>query len=355
MKRIIGVFLLFFATFASSFAAETPKDSKTLAIYGLVSSYMNWKEIAGAYAKKTGIQPTLDLKGGSSISLAALEVEREKPVGNGAFYATIIAIEANNKGLHQFYKPAGYEKIPNELKDPEGYWWSISTSNITINANTEILKKKGLEVPGSWADLIHPRYKNMVTIVHPAQGGTAYCFVFSINMILGGNETDFRPAFRYLKTLKNNGTRFVRENMVQGLVTGEYPITIDAEGNGLLAKYVRNGPVSVVIPEEGVASVALGMGLAKGAPEAAATKKFFDWLLTDEAQGLVARAYFRPVVKGMIPADIAGKFPDIGGKLVTYDQVYAAKIAPSLKEAFNEIIDQGAEIDETLRRKNLLQ
>ncbi|HWQ61314.1 MAG TPA: hypothetical protein VN521_03325, partial [Negativicutes bacterium] len=99
---------------------------------------------------------------------------------------------------------------------------------------------------------------------------------------------------------------------------------------------------------------ALGMGMAKGAPEAKETKAFYDWLLTEEAQGMIARAYFRPVVPGMIPADIKDRFPTID-KLVSYDQVHAAKVAKGLKEAFAEIVEQGADQDTVLRKKNLLK
>ncbi|HWQ62342.1 MAG TPA: extracellular solute-binding protein [Negativicutes bacterium] len=330
-------------------------ESKTLAIYNLGSSFGNWKLIAESYASKTGVKPTLDLKHGSGVALAALQAEQKNPVANGAYYPPAFAIEAVNKGLHQAYKPANFDKIPKELKDPDGYWWTTSSVLLGINVNTDVLKKKGLPVPQSYYDLLKPEYRNMVVVGHPGWGGTAYSIAYALNFLLGGNESDFRPGFKYLKALKDNGAKFVEATLTQGTVSGEYPITLDAEANGLTAKYSLKAPVEVLVPKEGVSMMALTMGMTKGAPEAEATKRFFDWLLSAEAQQIIARAYHRPAIEGMIPPDIADRFPDTRGKVVLYDQLHAAKVNRSVREAFAAIVEQGADLESTLRQKGLLK
>src|SRR5262249_12907579 len=83
------------------------------------------------------------------------------------------------------------------------------------------------------------------------------------------------------------------------------------DGNGYKMKWVDKGPVEVVIPKDGTVSMPLVMGMVKGAPHAAATKKYFDWLLTPEAQGEFAKSFFRPVVAGTLPPELKPKFlPD---------------------------------------------
>ncbi|MEW5817864.1 MAG: extracellular solute-binding protein, partial [Spirochaetota bacterium] len=230
-----------------------------------------------------------------------------------------------------------------------------ATTNIVIGINTDVLKKKGLAPPRSWADLLKPEYKALTLSMDPTWGGTAYTFLYTMNFVMKGNETDFRPGFKYLKALKDNGTAYVSEIITDKLISGECAIAIDAEGNILHGKYVRKAPIEVVIPSEGVSSMALAMGMAKGAPEPDLTKSFYDWLIGPKAQGLVAQAFFRPVIANAIPADFKDKFPSTEGRMVVYSQDNAAEVAPSLKKAFTEYVVRGADLEKTLRKHGLLK
>jgi len=88
-------------------------------------------------------------------------------------------------------------------------------------------------------------------------------------------------------------------------------IWINADGNGYKMKWIDKGPVEVVVPKDGTVSMPLVMGMVKGAPHAAATERYFDWLLSPEAQAAFAQSFFRPVVAGTLPAELRGKFlPD---------------------------------------------
>jgi putative spermidine/putrescine transport system substrate-binding protein len=86
--------------------------------------------------------------------------------------------------LHQPYKPQGWEKIPDALKDPDGKWWTVHTGNIAILVNTSALK--GKPVPRSFADLLKPDYKGMIVYDDPNIHGTGFTFVYGINALLGG-------------------------------------------------------------------------------------------------------------------------------------------------------------------------
>jgi putative spermidine/putrescine transport system substrate-binding protein len=221
------------------------------------------------------------------------------------YYSGAIGFQAAGKGLHEPYKPAGWEKIPAGLKDPNGLWWTVHTSAIAFVVNTKALG--GAPVPRSWRDLLKPAYKGKIAYDDPTWGGTSYTLVYGLNSLMGGDEKNFKPGLAYLKKLDANVSSYPRESIYNAVLRGEVPIWINADGNGYKMKHVDGGPVEVVIPAEGTFTMPLVMALVKGAPHKAEAKKYLDWLLSPAAQAEFAKSYFLPVVPGTLPKEIAGR------------------------------------------------
>src|ERR1700732_1003380 len=289
----------------SSARAAAPAAEKVVIQYDCIPNYANWGSVTALYKKVSGVTVPPDPKG-SSVAMAALEREREHPVADCAYYSGAIGFQAAQKGLHQPYKPRGWEAIPAALKDPCGLWWTIHTSTIAILVNTKALG--GAPVPRSWQDLLKPVYKGKVAYDDPTWGGTSYTLIYGLNQLLGGSDQDFRPGLAYLKKLDANVSSYPRESIYNAVLRGEVPIWINADGNGYKMRHVDGGPIEVVIPAEGSFTMPLVMGMAKGAPHPEETRKYFDWLLTREAQAEFAKAFFRPVLARAMPADVAAKF-----------------------------------------------
>ena len=185
--------------------------------------------------------------------------------------------------------------------------------------NTSTLN--GKPVPRSFADLLKPEYKGMVVYDDPRIHGTAFTFVYGINHLLGGGA-DMDQGFTYLKKLHPNILKYAKENSYNDLMRGEVPIWINADGNGLKAKHVDNAPIEVVIPAEGAITMPLVMALVRGAPRPPEAKKYLDWLLGEEAQALMAEAFFQPVMKVNLAAELQSKFPPA--------HAYAKAVVPPL-------------------------
>jgi iron(III) transport system substrate-binding protein len=67
----------------------------------------------------------------------------------------------------------------------------------------------------------------------------------------------------------------------------------------------------VVVPKEGMPLSSLSVGVSKYAPQADAAKKFVDFLLTPEAQNLLAGRYFRPArIDITVPAEDRADYPE---------------------------------------------
>ncbi|WP_082528983.1 MULTISPECIES: extracellular solute-binding protein [unclassified Bradyrhizobium] len=349
MTRFFGSCTL--AILAVAYAATPALAQKLLTIYDLPSKYMDWGGLADGYDKKGLVKLTRDLKNGSSTALAAMKAEAGNPQTNGAYWALDIAVEAQRAGLTVPYKPKGFDAIPAALKEPAGYWWAVGSAYIVIGVNKDVLAKRNLKAPMGWADLLKPEYKGLVCSMDPTWSGTASVFMYGINFILGGSKDDFTPGMTWLRDYQKNGQQFRTEIVAPRLATGECPITIDAEGNILIDK-LKGAPVDVVIPSEGVVSVNVGMSMAKGAPMPEETKAFFDWLLSSEAQEIIARAYFRPAIAGAVPPDVANVMPKVE-KVVALDLQHQADVVTKLKRAFTDIVSRGGDLSSTLKSAEL--
>jgi putative spermidine/putrescine transport system substrate-binding protein len=274
--------------------------------YDNIPNYANWGEVTQAYRLKTGVIVPPDMKG-SSAALAALEAEQAKPQADCAYYSGAIGYQAAQKGLHASYKPAGWDRIPDGLKDPEGKWFTVHTATIAFIVNLPALN--GKPIPQTWDDLLKPEYQGMIAYDDPTWGGTSFTMVYGLNALKGGSAADFKPGLEYLKKLDANVLNYPRDSIYNDVLRGEIPIWINADGNGLKMKHVDGGDVEVVIPKDGSVSMPLVMGMVKGAPNEERVKAYLDWLLTEEAQALFAKAFFRPVIPGSMPQEIAAKFP----------------------------------------------
>jgi putative spermidine/putrescine transport system substrate-binding protein len=273
--------------------------------------------------------------------MAALEAETANPQADCAYYSGAIGFAAAQRGLHQPYKPAGWDRIPADLKDPDGLWWTVHTGAIAIIVNTSGLG--GAAVPQSWQDLLKPEYKGLIAYDDPTWGGTSFTFVYGINALLGGDAKNFEPGLAYLKKLDANVHSYPRESIYNAVLRGEIPIWINADGNGYKMRAVDKGPVQVVLPTDGSVSMPLVMGLVKGAPHAQAAKAYLDWLLTAPAQAEFARGYFRPVLAGALPPELVKDFLPAAdyARVRNLPLADMAAASDALKRAWQERIGKG--------------
>jgi iron(III) transport system substrate-binding protein len=162
----------------------------------------------------------------------------------------------------------------------------IYSGPLGFGYNPELLAKKKLGVPKSWADLLKPEYKGDIQVANPGSSGTAYTMVATLVQLMGEDK-----AFEYLKGLHKNVSQYTRSGTgpIKAVARGETAVSISFVHDGPGEK--MNGfPVETITPAEGTGAEIGSMSIIKGARNLDAAKKFYEWALTPAAQEMAAAA-----------------------------------------------------------------
>lgn len=273
-------------------AASQSVSAQTAICYNCPPEWADWASQIAAIKKHTGITMPPDNKN-SGQSLAQLVAEKNSPVADVTYLGITFAIQAQQEGVVTPYQPAGWERIPEGLKDPAGNWFAIHSGTMGIMVNKSALGKA--PVPTSWADLLKPEYKGLVGYLEPSSAFVGYVSAVAINEALGGNMDNFDPAIDYFKKLEANQPIVPKQTAYARLLSGEIAILLDYDFSAYRAKYKDQEDVEFVIPKEGTVVVPYVMSLVKNGPHAEEGKKVLDFVLSEQGQSIWANAYLRPI------------------------------------------------------------
>ncbi len=276
--------------------------------YNCPPEWADWGSQLRTIQARLNIQVPPDNKN-SGQALAALIAEKNNPVADITYLGGIAADPARDAGVLAPYKPQGWERIPADLKDPEGYWFTIHSGTLGLFVNKQALG--GKPVPQSWADLTKPEYKGLVGYLDPTSAAVGQLGVMAVNLALGGNYENLDPAIRYFKTLAKNEPIVPKQTSYARVISGEIPILMDYDFNAYRGQYTDKAPVQFVIPKEGTVMFPYVMGLVAKGPNPDNGKKVLDFLLSAESQTMWGNAYLRPIFAENLSAELKAKFlPD---------------------------------------------
>lgn len=284
-------------------------DAQSRAIcYNCPTEWADWGSQLRTIRTTLGIEVPADNKN-SGQAIAAMIAEKASPVTDVVYLGGIAADSAKAAGVLAPYRPAGWDRIPATLKDPDGYWFTVHSGTLGLFVNTAALG--GKPVPQSFADLLKPDYKGMVGYLDPTSAAVGQLGVMAVNLALGGSYDNLDPAIKYFKALGRNEPIVPKQTSYARVVSGEIPILFDYDFNAYRAQYTDNAPVAFVIPREGTVTLPYVMALANDAPHADSGRKVLDFVLSDTSQTMWGEAYLRPVFADRLSAGAARKFlPD---------------------------------------------
>ena len=229
--------------------------------------------------------------------------------------ATTIKLKEN--GVLEVFRPKAADDIPNEFKDPEGFWTGFAARARVLIVNTDLVPED--ERPTSMWDLTNPRWKGRICMARPETGTTA-AHASALYTI------DEAKADEYFDKLVANECGWLTGNAhcMREVSAGAFAFgwTDTDDFNVALGK---GAPVAQVFPDRGDGQIGVmyipnSLMLIKGAPHPEEGKQLIEWLLSPRieeqlAHSRTAQIPVRPGVK--VPDNV--RRPDQVGKVMALE------------------------------------
>jgi len=183
--------------------------------------------------------------------------------------------------LEQYISPAVKEAL-NPFDDYDGSFTAARLGTLGIAYNTKFIKS----APTAWSDLTKPEYKGAFGIANPALSGTSYMSVALLAQQFG---------WEFFEKLRANGAKIGKGSgqVIDDTASGDLVASL-AVDYITFDKIAKGAPIALAYPQE-MLVVPSPIAIIKNSPNMATAKKFVDFMLSKEAQTIVAGEGTLPV------------------------------------------------------------
>jgi iron(III) transport system substrate-binding protein len=273
-------------------SAAGPAGRRTVVVYS--SADKEFAELVfKAYEEKTGVKvlPLYDTEETKTAGLTSrLVAEKDRPQAD-VFWSsdTSRAVALVDREIAEAYSSPSAKEIPDRYKSPAGLWTGFAARIRVLLYNTEQVKES--EAPRSILDLAKPAWKGRFAIANPHFGTTSFHVA-----ALFAKWGDARAA-EFLQRLHANGSVIAAGNadVKDRVADGRVAVGILDEDDAIVALREKK-PVALVIPDQDGPS-ALGTPLmpnaallVRGAPHPEEGRRFIDFLVSAEAEKILAES-----------------------------------------------------------------
>lgn len=261
-------------------------DDNKLVVYTAGPEGLATKLIDG-FKAKTGVDVEM-FQGTTGKILARMEAEKSNPVADVVILASLPSAQGlKADGLTLPYQGApNADKLNPDWSDADGNYFSTSASALGIAYNTKLVKTP----PASWDDLAKAEYKNQVNIPDPSLSGSALDFITGYLSVKGD------AGWSLFDSYKANGVAMAGANQeaLDPVITGAKSIVAAAVDYMTYQAKAKGEPIDIVYPKEGTVISPRPAAIMKTTKHEKNAKAFIDYLLSDEAQKMVADASLMP-------------------------------------------------------------
>jgi putative spermidine/putrescine transport system substrate-binding protein len=309
------------------------KAEGQLTIIASPRDWCNYGGLEDAFSKKyPGIAiNSINEEGGSADELEAIKANQGN-TGPQAPDTIDVGLgfgpQALAQKLVQPYKVAAFDKIPAEVKDPDGNWYAGYYGVLAFMVNDDLVTT----APTSWADLTKEGGPLFALTGDPRKDNRAIQSVWAAGLAAsGGDQAKAADAgLGFFKDLNAKGL-FVPINARQAALASGQAGVIAAWDYNLLAwqdGLKGNPKTHVVVPSDAVVAGVYVQAISAFAPHPNAAKLWEEFIYSDEGQTQWLAGYCHPILfndmatRKVVPADLLAKLPD--------PALYAKAVFPSL-------------------------
>ena len=227
------------------------------------------------------------------------------------------------KGLLARYVPVNDTSLSPQFRnfDKDGFFHSTSAGLVLLGYNTR--KVKAEDAPKNWPDLYDPRWKNQVSVGHPAFSGFVGTWVVAMRKLYGWEYFE-----RLEKTRPQIGRSII--DTATMLTSGERMVAATSATASLMAADKGN-PLAVIYPTDGAVLIVAPSAILVAAPHPNAARLFMEFLQSEETARIAVKTRaesLRPEVT-----------PLAGGKSFTEVKTLQLTVAETQK-GIPEVIEQ---------------
>lgn len=209
-----------------------------------------------------------------------IEEEKGNPSGDVWFGGTTDPYNvAAAEGLLLPYEAINASHLASDMyRDKDGCWYGIYKGILGFMVNKDELKRKNLEAPADWQDLLDPKYKGLIWLSNYNTAGTAKLVVNTMIQKYGHDK-----GIEYLVNLDKNIEVYTKSGSgpSKNVGTGECVIGIGFLHDGITQiKDNGYGNIQLIIPSSGTSFEIGATAIFKGCKHENAAKLWIEYALS---------------------------------------------------------------------------